>query len=223
VKAVASAVDGPGRAREDVSVLSAYRAEAYRDLSQLSLHGLLHGALGGGSAGTHLEWGVAVDAGPRLELSELASLVIRVGPSGLQVGHDRLRLRAFEPLGMHAGFVLRDGPTRLEGGFLGSIVTSGQLQVLDGSGGLGGALRWGAYVTARFRTLELDARLESFEPWLREGRAGASHVHVLACVPRRPLLGCLELRHLLGRVDSATTGTGDARALYAGLFVGLTP
>jgi hypothetical protein len=223
LQAVATATDAPGPAGEDFSVLSAYRAELYRDLARLSVHGLLRGALGGGTAGTHLELAGALDGGPRLQLSGLASLVLRAGPSALHVGHDRLRLGAFEPLGLHAGFVLRDGPTRLEGGLLTGAVTSGQLRVQEAAAGLAGALRWGAYVTARYRHLELDARLESFEPWLRSDRTRVAHVHVLACLPATPVLACAELRHLLGRVDSARFGAGDARAFYGGLFVGLTP
>jgi hypothetical protein len=223
VKGTGTLVTGGARDTRDAGVVTSYFTEHYGTRKGLAGHFLLFGTIGGGTAGTEGSLGGSVDFGLRLLLSETSGPFLRVGPSGMLLGHRRLTLSMIEPLQGHLGYQFLDGDHLVEWGVTFGEVFAGRYEAADATRNLGYALQLGGYFIVRFTSLRFDASLTQLQTssgaygsdvWL--GRAAI-------CDSLRPAAICVELLDTRGAgLDNA--GARQAmRSLYVGLGVGLTP
>jgi hypothetical protein len=212
-----------GRGVEAAALMS-YRTELHATHDELAGHLLAFGSLGGGSAGTEGSLGGSLDFGWRAPVSENSGPFVRAGPSGVLLGHDRLRVSLFEPVQARLGYQLLDSAALIESGFTLGVVALGRYEPgVDRSRNLASAAEIGGYVAAHTARLRVDVALRHFAPTAGGPPTGVDLVELAACAYRQPLALCAELSYANGAAYVRGKSPRLTNAIYSGLTLGFTP
>jgi hypothetical protein len=207
----------------DAGVLTTYWMEHFGTRKQLAGHALLHAAIGGGTAGTEGQISGGLDFGLRLSVSPTSGPFLRLGPSGMFLGHERLQLGYFQPLAGRIGYQVLDDDELVELGATTGMSVAGRFSAADVRRELGQGLQLGGYVALRFSGLRADVSLVQLETTSAVAGSGVWLGRGAICSYLPPIAICVELLDARGQGSARSGGSRAMRAQYSGLTIGLVP
>lgn len=207
--------------RTAAGVLFSLNNHSYESRGLWSARSLSFGFIGGGSADFEGGLGGELAGGLRVPFSDGHGPIARLGARGFLLGNELFYSSSLQlPIGQ-LGYQLFTDDILLEiAGSAGPVLTGRYGVAGATSRKLGGAFEWGGHAGLHLPELHLELGFARVQPDTGSSLGNVDRATALLCGSPKPVVVCLETRHLRGDVV-ADGSIREASAHYLGLQLGV--
>jgi hypothetical protein len=224
VKATLTYTEGAGEDDLDAGLVTVYSTERFATRNSLSVHFLGFASIGGGTAGNEGALGGSLDFGWRGFVTDKSGPFLRVGLSGLLIGHDAFYVSMLEPFQGRAGYQILDGDRVLELGMTHGFIPVGRFDPgREARRDLGRSKELGGYAAVHYSGFRVDASfMHVFDAEPGFDRDDVELARALFCNYQLAVTICADA--LFTRGEANVRGRERmTHSLYMGLTLGLSP